>query len=89
MARRDRRGSDAPEFVHRFESADVLSELLAVAGSSLGAGEVLERFRAGRAEGAEAGEVIPTLFEGPPRFPGPDIARQLFQNLLGLWDASA
>lgn len=88
MARRDRRGRDAPEFAHRFESAEVLSELLAVAGSSVEPAEVLERFRAGRAEGAEAGEVIPTLFPGSPRFPSPDIARQLFQNLLGLWDAS-
>ena len=50
---------------------------------------MLRRFRAGRAEGAEADEVIPTLFPEPPRFPDPDLARRLFQNLLGLWDASA
>jgi hypothetical protein len=49
---------------------------------------VLRRFRAGRAEGAEAGEVIPTLFPEAPRFPSPDVARRLFQNLLGLWDAA-
>ncbi len=89
MGRRDRRGRDAPEFVHRFESAEVLAELLGIAGSPLTPAEVLRRFRAGRAEGAEAGEVIPTLFPGPPRFPHPDVARRLFQNLLGLWDASA
>ncbi|MGZ6162687.1 MAG: hypothetical protein ACXWLS_05100 [Myxococcaceae bacterium] len=89
MGRRDRRGRDAPEFAHRFENAEVLAELLAAAGSPLTPEEVLERFRAGRAEDAEAGEVIPTLFPGPPRFPHPDVARRLFQNLLGLWDASA
>ena len=60
-----------------------------IAGSPLDPEEVLRRFRAGRAEGAEAGEVIPTLFPGPPRFPDPDVARRLFQNLLGLWDAAA
>jgi hypothetical protein len=88
MARRDRRGREPPEFDHRFESAEVLSELLAAAGSPLDSEEVLLRFRAGRAEGAESGEVIPTLFPAPPRFPHPDVARRLFQNLLGLWDAS-
>ena len=50
---------------------------------------MLARFRTGRSEGLEASEVIPTLFPAPPRFANPDIARRLFQNLLGLWDASA
>jgi hypothetical protein len=67
----------------------VLAELLDIAGSSLGPEEVLKMFRAGRAEGAEANAVIPTLFPDQPRFPHPDVARRLFQNLLGLWDASA
>jgi hypothetical protein len=89
MARRERRGREAPEFLHRFESAEVLAELLAIAGSALEPEEVLRRFRTGRAEGAEASEVIPTLFSEQPRFPNPDVARRLFQNLLGLWDASA
>ncbi len=89
MGRRDRRVRDAPGFAHRFEDAEVLAELLAAAGSPLTPEEVLERFRAGRAEGAEAGEVIPALFPEAPRFPHPDVARRLFQNLLGLWDASA
>jgi hypothetical protein len=89
MARRDRRGRDGPQFVHRFESAEVLAELLAVAGSPFDPEEVLRRFRSARAEGAEASEVIPTLFPEPPRFPNPEAARHLFQNLLGLWDASA
>ena len=89
MARRERRGRDAPEFIHRFESAEVLAELLDLAGSRLEPEEVLRRFRSGRAEGAEASEVIPMLFPEPPRFPDTEVARQLFQNLLGLWDASA
>jgi hypothetical protein len=89
MARRDRSGRDAQRFVHRFESAEVLAELLAIAGSPLDPEEVLRRFRSARAEGAEANEVIPTLFPEPPRFPHPEVAKQLFQNLLGLWDASA
>jgi hypothetical protein len=89
MGRRDRRRREALEFVHRFESVEVLAELLAVAGSPLSPDDALHRFRAGRAEGAEANEVIPTLFPDPPRFPDPDVARRLFQNLLGLWDASA
>src|SRR5204863_9822224 len=33
--------------------------------------------------------VVPTLFEGEPRFPDPELARRLFQNLLGLWDLLA
>jgi len=89
MGRRDRRGRDAPEFVRRFESPEVLAELLGIAGSPLHPEEVLRRFRNGRAEGAEANEVIPTLFPESPRFPDPEVARRLFQNLLGLWDASA
>jgi hypothetical protein len=89
MARRERRSREAPEFVHRLESSEVLAELLAIARSSMSPDAVLRRFRAARAEGAEASEVIPTLFPEPPRFPHPDVARRLFQNLLGLWDAAA
>ena len=89
MGRRDRRVREDPGFAHRFESPEVLAELLAIAGSALSPGEVLARFRAARAEDAEARDVIPTLFPEQPRFPHPDVARRLFQNLLGLWDASA
>jgi hypothetical protein len=88
MGRRERRSRDEAAFLHRFESPEVLAELLGIAGSPLGPEEVVSRFRTGRAEGAEAGEVIPTLFPEPPRFPSPDVARRLFQNLLGLWDAA-
>jgi hypothetical protein len=89
MGRRDRRAREDPAFAHRFESPEVLAELLAIAGSTLSPEEVLARFRAARAEDAEARDVIPTLFPEQPRFPHPDVARRLFHNLLGLWDASA
>ena len=89
MGRRDRRSRAAPEFVRRFEGPEVLQELLEVAGSTLSPEEVLQRFRSAQAEGASAPEVIPALLPEAPRFPNPDIARRLFQNLLGLWDASA
>lgn len=92
MARRDRRPRrtrDEAAFARRFEGAEVLAELLGAAGSPLRPEEVLEAFRTGRAEGAEASEVVPGLFPEPPRFPHPDVARRLFQNLLGLWDAAA
>lgn len=35
MARRDRRGREEPGFLHRFESAEVLAELLDIAGCAL------------------------------------------------------
>jgi hypothetical protein len=89
MGRRDRRVREDPGFAHRFESSEVLAELLAIAGSELSPEEVLARFRSARSEGVEAHDVIPALFPEAPRFPHPDIARRLFQNLLGLWDASA
>jgi len=89
MGRRDRRAREEPAFARRFESPEVLAELLAIAGSELSPDEVLARFRAARAEDGEAPDVIPTLFSEAPRFPHPDVARRLFQNLLGLWDASA
>ena len=75
MGRRERRSRDDPGFVHRFEGPEVLAELLGIAGSPLEPEEVLRRFRAGRAGGAEAGEVVPTLFPEAPRFPSPDVAR--------------
>ena len=88
MGRRGRRSRNEAAFAHRFESPEVLAELLGIAGSALTPEEVLERFHAARAEGASAPETIPALFPEPPRFPHPDVAHRLFQNLLGLWDAS-
>jgi hypothetical protein len=75
-----------PDFVHHFEGAQTLDGLLELAGSPCDSAEVLARMRAAHAEGRAHGEVIPTLFEGEPRFASPELARRLFQNLLGLWD---
>ncbi|MDC0710886.1 hypothetical protein POL68_20605 [Stigmatella sp. ncwal1] len=79
------RGRDT-EFTHHFEGAQTLDGLLELAGSPFGSEEVLARMRAAHAEGQTHGAVIPTLFEGEPHFPSPEVARRLFQNLLGLWD---
>ena len=76
----------ARSFEHRFEGADTLNGLLEIAGSPLDTHEVLARLAAGHEAGAAASEIIPTLFEGEPRFPNPELARRLYQNLLGLWD---
>lgn len=70
-----------------FEGPDVLEELLELAGSKLDSGGVAARFGEAIAEGRSPSEVFPTLFEGPPRFPDPTAARQLYGNLFGLWDA--
>jgi hypothetical protein len=81
MGRRDRE-----EFVHHFEGGEVLQGLLELAGSPLDAAGALERLKAGAAEGKGPGQVFPTLFEEEPRFPDPELARRLYQNLFGLWD---
>ncbi len=87
MVKRRRREPDG--FEHHFESPALLDQLLELAGSSLRSVDAWQRFRAARAEGRPASEVIPTLLPSEPRFSHPDIARRLFQNLLGLWDAAA
>lgn len=73
-------------FEHHFEGAELLDGLLDLAGSPFDSNEVLARFVAGHQAGASPSEVIPTLFDGEPRFPSPDVARRLYQNLFGLWD---
>jgi hypothetical protein len=85
-----KRRSRQPEaFERRFENAAVLDELLEIAGSTLRTVEVVKRFRNAQVERKPSSEVIPTLLPPEPRFSHPDIARRLFQNLLGLWDAAA
>jgi hypothetical protein len=72
-----------------YEGPEVLTALLAQAGSPLAAEEVAERFAAAQAVGEERGEVIPGLFEDEPRFASPDDARRLYSNLFGLWNRLA
>ncbi|NMO16247.1 hypothetical protein HPC49_36615 [Pyxidicoccus fallax] len=83
MSRSRDRGAD---FQRQFEGAETLDGLLDLAGSALDSAGVLARMQAAQAEGTPYSALIPTLFEDEPRFPSPDIARRLYQNLLGLWD---
>ncbi|QSQ20570.1 hypothetical protein JY651_35820 [Pyxidicoccus parkwayensis] len=83
MSRSRDRGAD---FQREFEGAQTLDGLLDLAGSPLDSAAVLARMQAAHAEGTPYKDVIPTFFEEEPRFPSPDIARRLYQNLLGLWD---
>jgi hypothetical protein len=75
-----------PDFVHHFEGAQTLDGLLELAGSPCDTAEVLARMQAAHAEGDSPRDVIPTLFESEPRFGSPELARRLYQNLLGLMD---
>ncbi|XXF78831.1 hypothetical protein P2318_03455 [Myxococcaceae bacterium GXIMD 01537] len=81
--------NQGPDFVHHFEGAETLDGLLDLAGSACDSAEVLSRMSAAHAQGEAVGDVIPTLFEEEPRFPSPELARRLYQNLLGLWDEVA
>jgi hypothetical protein len=88
MARRDRNegasrsgaGLDAV-----YEGPEVLTALLARAGSPYAAAEVADRFREAIEAGLGRDVAVPALFEGEPRFASPDDARRLFANLFGLW----
>lgn len=74
-------------FAREFEGLEVLDELLSISDAKLNARAVVDRFREAQQRKEEAQRVIPTLFDEEPRFPDPDYARLLYQNLLGLWDA--
>jgi hypothetical protein len=86
MSRSRARG---PDFFHHFEGAQILDGLLELAGSPCDTAEVTVRMREARSEGEPHTAVIPTLFDGEPRFSSPEQAQRLFQNLLGLWDLVA
>lgn len=86
MSRSRDRGAD---FQRQFEGPLTLDGLLDLSGSSLDTAGVLARMQAAQAEGTAYSDVIPTFFEEEPRFPSPEIARRLYQNLLGLWDLVA
>ncbi|MBF5046459.1 hypothetical protein FGE12_28860 [Aggregicoccus sp. 17bor-14] len=83
------RGTESSDFVHHFEGASTLDGLLELAGSPYDTEAVLALMKEAHADGASSSELIPQLFEGPPRFPSPDVARLMYQNLLGLWDLVA
>jgi hypothetical protein len=68
-----------------YEGPEVLTALLARAGSPHGAEEVAAAFRRALQAGESRAEVIPGLFPDEPRFGSPDDARRLYSNLFGLW----
>jgi hypothetical protein len=72
-----------------YEGPEVLTALLARAGSPHDADEVAEHFRTATAAGEPRGDVIPSLFPEEPRFESPEAARRLYANLFGLWDRVA
>jgi hypothetical protein len=81
-----KRSKDAPEAQPGYEGPEVLSALLARAGSPHGAEEVANHFRAAISAGEPRSDVIPSLFPEEPRFDSPDAARRLYGNLFGLWE---
>ena len=88
MGRKPGRGPD-DGVESSYEGPDVLSALLAEAGSPFGAEEVAEHFREAQGAGEPRSEVIPTLFPDEPRFASPVHARRLYANLFGLWERVA
>jgi len=64
----------------------VLAGLLDLAGSRYSPEQVVQRMREGYLRGKAPSDVIPGLFPREPQFPDPSFAKQLYQNLLGLWD---
>ncbi|MFZ5469547.1 MAG: hypothetical protein ACOZIN_08930 [Myxococcota bacterium] len=74
------------ELKRKFEGKDVLGGLLELAGSDLSVEEVLLAFEDAKKAKLPASDVIPSFFDGEPRFADPSLAQRLFGNLLGLWD---
>ena len=90
MSRRPGKGREAtPAVAHVYEGPEVLTSLLARAGSRQAADEVADAFRRAQVRGEPRSSVIPRLFEEEPRFESPDDARRLYGNLFGLWDRLA
>jgi hypothetical protein len=85
-----KRSKEAPEATPGgYEGPEVLTALLARAGSPHGADEVARHFRAACAAGEPRSDVIPSLFPQEPHFETPDAARRLYANLFGLWERVA
>jgi hypothetical protein len=86
MSRRRGKGEEpAGNLAAVYEGPEVLTALLAKAGSPVGADEVAATFQRAQAAGEARAEVIPTLFVEEPRFDSPETARRLYSNLFGLW----
>ncbi len=68
-----------------YEGPEVLTVLLARAGSPHDADAVAAAFARAQAAGEPRAAVIPGLFPDEPHFESPDAARRLYSNLFGLW----
>jgi hypothetical protein len=85
-SRKRGKGGDGPAgIVPAYEGPEVLTALLATAGSPHGAAEVADAFAHAQAKGEPRSAVIPALFPEEPQFESPDAARRLYANLFGLW----
>jgi hypothetical protein len=68
-----------------YEGPEVLSALLAKAGSPHDTAAVADAFRKAQRAGEPRSAVIPALFAAEPHFESPEAARRLYANLFGLW----
>jgi hypothetical protein len=80
-----KRGGKSRDFEPDFEGVAVLDALLELCGGVVDTPGAIEAMRQAHQAGQDRSEVIPTLFEGEPRPPSPEVAQKLFENLLGLW----
>ena len=86
MSRRPKgRGGATLAVAPVYEGPEVLTALLARAGSPHGADEAAATFRRAQQAGEPRAEVIPGLFPDEPRFESPEEAHRLYANLFGLW----
>jgi hypothetical protein len=85
VTRRNRGREAAQGIAPVYEGPEVLTALLARAGSPHGTDEVAARFTEAQKAGEPRGAVIPGLFPEEPRFAAPEEARRLYGNLFGLW----
>jgi hypothetical protein len=85
MSRRRGKGDATPSIAPVYEGPQVLTALLAQAGSSNKAEDVVAIFQRAQAAGEPRSAVIPTIFRDEPRFESPEDARRLYSNLFGLW----
>jgi hypothetical protein len=89
MGRGRQKEREATGIVPAYEGPEVLTALLASAGSPYAAEEAAERFARAQRAGEGRSEVIPALFQDQPRFASPADARRLYANLFGLWERIA
>jgi len=86
MSRRRGQGGDPVAGIPAvYEGPEVLTALLAKAGSPGTAEDVAAAFARAQRAGEPRSEVISALFPEEPRFDSPEAAQRLYGNLFGLW----